>query len=119
MNLLNISLLAGIVAMVAWINWKSGKQPMFGYLWYGIWTVADVIVAAVALAQHNMAQTLLLAACAVINGIMWWQFRKRRKRKKAAALAGAKSRARIEALVRKVREKAKPRRVLKPQRVPL
>jgi hypothetical protein len=40
MNLLNISLLAGIVAMVAWINWKSGKQPMFGYLWYGIWTVA-------------------------------------------------------------------------------
>jgi len=106
------------IPVVMWINWKADERPMFGYLWYGIWMVADVAVAATSLAKHDMASFLILAACAVINGIMWWNFRKRRKKKKAAALAGAKSRARIEKLVRKVREKAQPRPVLKPRRVP-
>jgi hypothetical protein len=43
---------------------------------------------------------------------LWWL--DRRKRKRAPALAGAKSRARIAALVRKAREAGRPRKVLRP-----
>lgn len=50
----------------------------------------------------------LLCALAV----WWW---KRRKRKRAAGLVGTKSRALVAALVRRAREAARPRPVLRPQ----
>ncbi len=45
----------------------------------------------------------------------WWR---RRKRRRALAMLGAKSRARLAALVGTMRRKRKPSRVLRPQRVP-
>ena len=46
--------------------------------------------------------------------IGWWLLGPRKKRRSAAALLGAKSRALREALVRRAREVARPRPVLRP-----
>src|SRR6266568_4414786 len=56
----------------------------------------------------------VFTACALAAAYEWRKHWRNRKRKRAAALAGAKSRARIAALVARVREAAKPRRVLRP-----
>lgn len=45
---------------------------------------------------------------------LWWFRRRRKGRRKAAALLGAKSRALRDALVRRAREAARPRPVLRP-----
>jgi hypothetical protein len=51
-----------------------------------------------------------LGAAAIAAWLLW----RRRKRKRALRELGAKSRARLAALVRKARESAKPRPVLRP-----
>lgn len=53
----------------------------------------------------------------LIAGLAFWWWR-RKKRRKAAALVGAKSRALRDAIVRKAREVARPRPVLRPVPVP-
>jgi hypothetical protein len=59
-----------------------------------------------------------MTICAVLNAIWWWRSRKRRKRRSALAALGAKSRALIAGLVRKARETARPRPVLRPVPAP-
>lgn len=51
-------------------------------------------------------------ACAAVLAWLWWHRRKRRKRARGAL--GAKSRALRDALVRRTREAAQPRPVLRP-----
>ena len=52
------------------------------------------------------------AGNALLAGFLWW--RKRRRRKRAPRAYGAKSRALIQNLVRRAREQARPRPVLRP-----
>ena len=52
----------------------------------------------------------------VIHAVLW--SRRRRKKRRTLAALGAKSRARIAAMVATLRERAKPRPVLRPQRSP-
>ena len=52
------------------------------------------------------------AAQLVLGAVLWW--RSRRRRRRAPRAYGAKSRALVAALVRKAREAARPRRVLRP-----
>ena len=54
------------------------------------------------------------AALAIFEAAQWWK-RRRRKRRTLAAL-GAKGKARIAAMVTALRERARPRPVLRPQR---
>jgi len=53
-----------------------------------------------------------VASAGIALAIWWW--RKRKDRKRALKAYGAKSRARLVALVRKARESARPRPVLRP-----
>jgi membrane protein implicated in regulation of membrane protease activity len=62
-----------------------------GRLWYGAGTAGVTAVAA---------------------AVIWWH--RRKKRRRAAALLGAKSRALRDALVRRARQSARPRPVLRP-----
>jgi hypothetical protein len=59
-----------------------------------------------------------LAALEVVIGVVaaWaaWLNRHNRRRKRAARVLGAKSRARVAALVSAMRERARPRQVLRP-----
>lgn len=104
-----VGLIASILGDLA-----ARRSPLFAIWWYGAWAVLSTGLSAVLLAQGQWKWALWMAICAGINGAYWWHHWNRRKRKRAAALVGAKSRARIDAMVRKVRERAAPRRVLRP-----
>jgi hypothetical protein len=94
----------------------AARRPGFGTWWYGSWAIAETVYAAISAARRDWRLAALMAVFAVLNAIWWNQARRRRKRKPAAALAGAKSRARIAKLVRRVRESMQPRPV--PQPIP-
>jgi membrane protein implicated in regulation of membrane protease activity len=95
-------------------NFLAVRHPAFAEPWYAAWAIICTGLAALNAAQHDWAWTALMIVCAVVNALSWWNSRKRRKRKRAAALAGAKSRARIQALVAKLRATRRTRPVLKP-----
>src|SRR5260221_13586853 len=56
------------------------------------------------------------AAWLALGVLLWWLGR--RKRRRALALLGAKSRALIAAMVKRVRQERKPSRVLRPHPLP-
>jgi membrane protein implicated in regulation of membrane protease activity len=89
-------------------------RPVIGVLWFGLNCVADVLLAAVLAAEGLWWLAAWMAVCAVASALMCRDYWNRRKRKRATALAGAKSRARIAALVARARQAARPRRVLRP-----
>lgn len=78
----------------------------------GMFAIVDAILAVYFTLQGQRFLAGLFAALAVWLAWEWW--RKRKRRDPAARSLGAKSRARLAALVAKVRESAKPRRVLRP-----
>ena len=90
------------------------QSPLFACWWFGSWTVADVALAALNAALGSWGWSAVMAGLAAVNGLLWWQHWNRRRRKHAPRAYGAKSRALIATLVRKAREAAKPRRVLRP-----
>ncbi len=92
----------------------AATRPLAGVWWYGSWAVTETVLAAFFAAEGNWGWAAVMGVCAAVNGIQCRNHWNRRKRKRAAALAGAKSRARIAALVARVRETANPRRVLRP-----
>ena len=81
----------------------------FGCLW---WAIAATVQAVVDGASGQWGTSLCAAANAGIGAWLWWRRRKRRDR--APRAYGAKSKARIAALVRKARQAARPRPVLRP-----
>jgi len=76
--------------------------------WLAI-AATTVVISAIQRNWFLMSGTVASFVIALI--VRWWN---RRKRRNAAALIGAKSRALRDALVRKVRESATPRPVLRP-----
>lgn len=105
---MEISLLIAVGAAAALmqllIDRMAARRPAVGEWWYGGWMVICVMLSALEFAQGHASLGLLMAACAVIDGVKWWHYRKRRKRKRAAALLGEKSRALVTKLVRRQRE---------------
>lgn len=77
------------------------------------WVLAAAGAAATEAIARQPAACAIAAASAVFGAIMWWLSRRRRDRIRKAY--GAKSRARLAALARSMRDSAKPRPVLKPQ----
>jgi len=111
--LLVLAVAAGIILTQLAI-WQGKRRPMAGVLWFGANAVLCTAVSAWALTTSQWLSGVWMAFCAAMNAWMAWEHWNRRKRKRAPALAGAKSRARIAALVRKARETAQPRKVLRP-----
>jgi hypothetical protein len=96
-------------------NWWATRHPEFALWWYGIWCGVCIVSCAVALVfGHVLWLAALLGLYAAIFAWEWWRHWRNRKRRGAVARAGAKSRARVAALVRKTRENAKPRPVRQP-----
>jgi len=67
---------------------------------------------AAAIMRNGWAGPIGSAASLMVALAIWWW--RRKKRRSVAALLGAKSRALREALVRRAREVARPRQVLRP-----
>jgi hypothetical protein len=67
-----------------------------------------------ALLVHNHAMAAWTGCCLVCSIWSWIHWNRKRRKRGALAAMGAKSRALVAALVRKVRESATPRPVLRP-----
>jgi hypothetical protein len=93
-----------------WAVFKLLRKPG---QFFGNWMTCAAILTVLTVAfEHDLLAALVSFGNGVIPLILWWLNRRRRKR--SPKLAGAKSRARLAALVRKSREAAKPRPVLRP-----
>ena len=103
--------------------------PAWSYLWSGLWQrlyrrryflqgwlSGAGGGGAAALLEHFWAYALGAAVSTAVGLAIWWW--RRRKRRNVLALMGAKGRARIAAMKQAMRERAKPRPVLRPQRSP-
>lgn len=78
-----------------------------------IFAVACTLAAAVSAATHDASGTWINLTFAVINALAAWFWWKRRKRRRAPRTLGAKAKARIAAMVTRMRERpARP--VLRP-----
>lgn len=104
-----------LVPPLATLGWNMAFR-MFGlgrfYLWPLGWLSSGAAILITGCARSDLIAIIggglnVLAAAAA-----WWWRRKRRKR--APRAYGAKSRARVAALVMKTREAGRPRRVLRP-----
>jgi hypothetical protein len=78
----------------------------------GLFAIADLLLAAAFALMRLWPLAAFFALLGIVLAVNWWRKRKRRKRSPKAM--GAKSRALLAALVRKAREAARPRPVLRP-----
>ena len=86
--------------MECWLAVLFGIAALAGLIW--------------ALAIHNRALTIWMAVNVALSVGSWIHNNRKRRKKRAHRALGAKSRARVAALVRKARETAKPRPSLRP-----
>lgn len=86
-----------------------GSRDAFYFGW-----IASAIVGGVYLLAdgEHPVWTVIAGANAGLAAYLWW--RKRKRRKRAPRAYGAKSRALVDAVVRKMRQERQPRRVLRP-----
>jgi hypothetical protein len=101
---------AGIAAA-----WYADRNPAFGMWWFGSWAIVCAVLAVLGALQRDLTGAVVSAVFAVLNGLWANRYRKRRKRRGKLATMGAKSRARLAALV--ARQRAAQRRtrpVLRP-----
>jgi hypothetical protein len=79
---------------------------------WGDWMASAAVLSVLFMWQDEWLAAAVAGANLVVGAVFWWLSRRRRKR--APKLAGAKSKARLAALVRRSREASKPRPVLRP-----
>jgi membrane protein implicated in regulation of membrane protease activity len=99
---LTAAILTGIAASIAGDR-AIKRWPWFALWWYAAWAIISTALAALDLVLHRWNWAAFMTAVASINAWYWWQRWNRRKRKNASALSGAKSRARLQAVVAKHR----------------
>jgi hypothetical protein len=105
----------GVAAIVAFAaRLFRLRAPFWGVsenaLWavaFGAWALQDIL-------RASWLPLVFHGALTALNTWYWWRDRGRRNRKRALEALGAKSLARLAALVRKQREAARPRPVLRP-----
>jgi membrane protein implicated in regulation of membrane protease activity len=97
----------GILQVAVWLRRAEMFWPP------AVFAVACTFAAALSAATHDAAGTWINLICAVLNALAAWSWWRRRKRRRAPRALGAKSRARIAAMVTRMRERpARP--VLRP-----
>lgn len=104
---------AGFVTGLVMIR-VSAHNPLIGVIWFGANSLVCCAIAAWSVVTAGWPEAAWMTFLAALNAWFAYGCWKRHKRKRTAALAGAKSRARIAVLVRKAREAARPRPVLRP-----
>lgn len=96
-----------ILQVAAWLRRAEKFWPA------AVFAVACTFAAAVSAATHDVSGAWINLTFAVINALAAWFWWNRRKRRRAPRTLGAKSRARIAAMVTRMRERpARP--VLRP-----
>ena len=96
------------------LGWWSRRVPGVRGGFYAVWAscaIGGIIGAVLPPATWDAAWAS--GGSLVIAVILWWLSRRRRRR--SPKLAGAKSRALLAAVVRTMRERSRPRPVLRPQ----
>jgi ABC-type sulfate transport system permease component len=117
----NLGVIFGIAWAVAWpplwaVIWRPAVRRLIprepaGTFW-GQWVNAAAWQTATYLLLGFWLPTAAAAVNLVFGVVMWWWSRRHKRR--APKAAGAKSRARVAALVRSFRESLKPRPALRP-----
>ena len=106
------SLFLAVIIVQTYIRWRWSHLIASSHIieWcYFAETALCTAGAAIDFALGQVAWGSVMVLCAVCYGwLWWWQRRKRRKRRRTLAMLGAKSRARIETLIRRQREAAQP-----------
>ena len=100
--------------------WAAGWPPAFGLLWrqvfrsrlYEGWACAGAGGVLSFGLGHQPVPAAISALQLLLAVFLWWLSRRRRKR--APKAMGAKSRALLAAVVAKMRERTRPRPVLRP-----
>ena len=87
------------------------RRPEYGNL---LTAIGCALMAVSGIIPPDWPWAAWFAFLAAVNAIIWW--RRRRKKRRALAAIGAKALAIRAAMVATMRERAKPRPVLKPQR---
>jgi hypothetical protein len=93
-------------------GWRALTRGRTSHTFWGAWINASSWVIVSSALTGDRPYIAAAAANFLFGLVMWWLSRRRRKR--SPKLAGAKSRARLASLVRSMRERAKPRPVLRP-----
>lgn len=104
-GLLSILVAVGIQMADVWRG-RQGRSVL------GVLIIGNVVIGTGDILDGSWPWSILSYATAVVLAWLWWRNRKRRKRVLDAL--GAKSRALRDALVRRTREAAQPRPVLRP-----
>jgi hypothetical protein len=105
----------GILIPLLWVLFVSGN---FAYLvlpspdCWAVAVFADLILVSLEVAYRNWVWAAVAACMVLYSAWKWW--RRRKDRMKVLDAIGAKSRARLAALVRSMREHAKRRPVFRP-----
>ena len=98
------------------VTYRAGRRELSNWL-----EIAGMILYA-SMGLLNVAEGRWLWAAGYGAVLAWWIWsfwrRQKRKRKRTLAALGAKAKARIAAMKRAMRERARPRPVLRPQRSP-
>ena len=90
------------------------RDPEAGHHADGAFAIVSVLAAVYNMLEGEPLVAGLFAVSAVWLAWEWWRKRKRKRRDPAARTLGAKSKARLAALVAKARGAARPRPVLRP-----
>ena len=103
---------AGSCLIIAGIVMAAGGTALYGWRLTFVDLAADVVITAGEFVSRYWLNSGVMAA--VTAWVAWRLWRKRKNRKRALDALGAKSRALRDALVRKARDAARPRPVLRP-----
>jgi len=93
---------------------RLGKMERGYEYWWGLVTVSNACACALDAADGSWPWAAWDALTVVLAAKFWHDERRKRKRRSALTAIGAKSKALHDALVRRAREAAQPRPVLRP-----
>lgn len=111
LNVLGVIAIAILSGGMQHLIVRAGNKgrPWLPEIWFGLWMIISVVFAALNLVRHEYGWMIFFIASAFIDGWNWWRWHKKRKQKKPiGALVGAKTRAKLEGLVKKQREATIP-----------
>lgn len=108
-----LEIISGAAACAVGSLWAE-RHPEFALWWYAALSLLCCVASASAFVVRDWPVSAFTAFGAALSAWDWWRHWRKRKRRGALARAGAKSRARVAALVRKTRETARPRPVRQP-----
>lgn len=97
----------------AWVLGKIPDSSRLSEVWLAYFFAADICWMIADLISGDI-WWIWWAVIAALSGRDWWDRWRKNRRKRRGLVLGAKSRALIDAMVRAMKERSRPRRVLRP-----